>query len=137
MTRKGYRLCEGCNKNRQERFFSSSRAKNCITCLKKSRSKSSHATRVQATYGLGPGEYDDLFQAQGRVCAICRQPRSQRLSVDHCHRTNLVRGLLCRRCNGRLLTAALDRPEILRSAADYLENPPALKHLGDRRYKGA
>lgn len=88
------------------------------------------------TYGLGPGEYDALFKAQEGRCAICRQPRKQRLSVDHCHKTGLVRGLCCRLCNGRLLTAARDKPDVLRRAADYLEDPPAVRHLGERHYTG-
>lgn len=103
-----------------------------MTCRKKSRSKAAHDARVQATYGLQRGEYDRLFEAQDGACAICRQTRRERLSVDHCHKTNMVRGLLCRLCNGRLLTAAKDRPEILRAAADYLENPPAPTHIGER-----
>lgn len=85
-----------------------------------------------STYGLEKGEYDKLFQAQGGVCAICRQPRKQRLSVDHDHKTGMVRGLLCRMCNGRLLTAAKDKPEVLRAAADYLDNPIARDVIGER-----
>nr|WP_243725339.1 endonuclease VII domain-containing protein [Actinomadura rubrisoli] len=88
---------------------------------------------MSRTYGLARGEYDELLKAQGGVCAICEQPRRQRLSVDHDHRTGLVRGLLCRMCNGRLLTSARDNPETLRSAADYLECPPAVSIIG-RRY---
>lgn len=133
--RKGYRLCKSCGKNRAERFFSGPRGKICETCRKKSGSKARHETRVMKTYGLGKGEYEALFKAQGGRCAICRQPRRQRLSVDHDHKTGLVRGLCCRMCNGRLLTAARDRPEVLRAAADYLESPPARTHLGDRFYK--
>ncbi|WP_254716163.1 endonuclease VII domain-containing protein [Actinomadura sp. WMMB 499] len=88
------------------------------------------------TYGLGPGEYDKLFEAQGGVCAGCRQPRRERLSVDHCHTTQLVRGLLCRRCNGHILPYSKDSPEVLRRLADYLEHPPAVAILGERYYQG-
>ena len=88
-----------------------------------------------STYGLGPGEYQALFDAQQGRCAICGGTRRQRLSVDHSHATDLVRGLLCRMCNGRLLTAARDRPEVLRAAADYLENPPAVRVIGERFYR--
>lgn len=130
--RTGYRECSRCRRNRAERFYSGPRGKTCESCRKKSRSKASHETRVMSTYGLATGEYDTLFQSQGGRCAICQGTRRQRLSVDHCHKTGLVRGLLCRMCNGRLLTSARDRPEVLRAAADYLENPPALRVLGQR-----
>lgn len=131
------RPCKGpCGRSRAERFFSSPRGRICSDCRKRKRSTSSHDRRVSETYGLLAGEYKKLFDAQGGVCAICKEPRSQRLSVDHDHKTGLVRGLLCRRCNNQLLAkGARDRPEVLRAGADYLENPPALLHVGERYSK--
>ncbi|WP_424214802.1 endonuclease VII domain-containing protein [Streptomyces sp. BI20] len=129
--RKGFRKCATCSRNRAERFFTK-QGKTCSTCRKRTRSASTHEARVQATYGLEPGEYALLVDRQGGVCAICEQPRSYRLNVDHCHKSGLIRGALCRMCNGRLLTAARDNAQILRRAADYLENPPAPRFLGER-----
>jgi hypothetical protein len=136
LPRKGYRRCKGCGKNRQEQFFVGKRGTMCSTCRKRSRSKASHEQRVMRTYGLASGEYERLLHAQDGACAICKQRRSYRLNVDHSHATGVVRGLLCRLCNGRLLSAARDRPEILRAAIDYLESPPAVRHLGERYYQG-
>ncbi|AWN05263.1 endonuclease VII [Streptomyces phage Ibantik] len=128
------RKCTRCSKNRALRFFTP-KGRICSDCRKKSRSKATHEARVTDTYGLEPGEYDQLFEAQGRKCAICGGTRRQRLSVDHCHKTGQVRGLLCRMCNGRLLTSARDNPSTLRNAADYLERPPAVEILGIRIHK--
>ncbi|GHF61187.1 hypothetical protein GCM10010218_48410 [Streptomyces mashuensis] len=133
--RKGFRRCSRCERNRAERFFTP-RGRICGTCKKTARSTASHEARVRSTYGLGPGEYDTLFRLQGGCCAICGGTRRQRLSVDHCHKTQLVRGLLCRMCNGRLLTAARDRPTVLRAAAQYLDDPPAPRLIGRRFYQG-
>ncbi|MFF7588604.1 endonuclease VII domain-containing protein [Kitasatospora purpeofusca] len=91
---------------------------------------------MREVYGLAAGEYDRLFVAQGGACAICGGTRKQRLSVDHCHKTGAIRGLLCRMCNGRLLTAARDKPERLRAAAEYLESYPCDRILGRRWYGG-
>jgi hypothetical protein len=129
------RPCDKCGRNRAERFYSGPRGKICVTCRKRTRSAASHDKRVSETYGLALGEYASLFEAQGRVCAICKQPRTTRLDVDHNHANNIIRGLLCRLCNRRLLTAARDNPETLRAAAKYLENPPAVFYLGERFYK--
>lgn len=134
------RPCKTCGRNRAERFFRSPRGRVCLSCQKRSRSKATHARRVGAAYGLAPGEYEELLAAQGGVCAICRQQRSYRLNVDHDHKVErqalalgappevaaraAVRGLLCRRCNGRLLPACLDDPAILSNAIDYLTHPP-------------
>jgi hypothetical protein len=53
-------------------------------------------------YGISPAEYDALLAKQGGACAICRKRSKQRLCVDHCHVTGMVRGLLCHECNGAL-----------------------------------
>ena len=51
-------------------------------------------------YGLSVEQYDRILEAQGGVCAIClKAPKKQRLNVDHDHKTGVVRGLLCFRCN--------------------------------------
>ncbi|MFE5009750.1 endonuclease VII domain-containing protein [Streptomyces sp. NPDC056696] len=129
--RAGYRQCSKCEKNRAVRFFTP-QGRVCSTCRKKTRRASSHEARVTNTYGLEPGEFQALMDYQGGVCAICRQPRRYRLDVDHDHKTGLVRGLTCRQCNRRILPGAKDNPETLRSAADYLDDPPAVRFLGPR-----
>ncbi|MEW1546899.1 endonuclease VII domain-containing protein [Streptomyces tsukubensis] len=134
--RAGTRQCARCGRCRAAKFFTGPRGRVCLPCQKTARSRAAHASRVQATYGLGPGEYEQLLTAQGGVCAICRQSRTRRLDVDHCHRTGIVRGLCCARCNRQLLARGLgDNPAIARSAAEYLEKPPAVRILGKRFYR--
>jgi hypothetical protein len=135
--RKGFRQCTKCGSNRNIEKFFKPRGRICFPCQKTGRSAASHDARVQNTYGLGPGEYEALFAAQNGVCAICGAARRYRLNVDHDHKSGVVRGLLCRLCNGRLLTAARDKPEVLRNAADYLESPPAVRAIGARYFTGA
>lgn len=68
-----------------------------------------HARYVERTYGLEPGEYDRMLEAQDGRCAICgKQPRSKRLSVDHDHDTNKVRALICQPCNRGLRSFEYD-----------------------------
>lgn len=126
------RPCKGCGRNRAEKFYTSARGRTCATCRKARSRTNSRNRRILETYGLTEAEYDSLFAAQDGRCAICGGVRRQKLSVDHRHADGLVRGLLCRLCNGRLLTAARDLPAVLRAAADYLENPPAVAVLGER-----
>lgn len=133
IARKGFRECAKCGKNRSEKFYTSSRGKVCSTCRKTSRRQAARNTRIQSTYGLSADDYDQLFKAQDGKCAICRESRKTNLAIDHCHKTEAIRGLLCARCNGQLLArGARDRPEVLRRAADYLESYPAWKVLGPR-----
>ncbi|MFG3582579.1 endonuclease VII domain-containing protein [Streptomyces sp. NPDC047990] len=131
--RAGYRRCTKCSKNRAEKFYTSSRGKVCSACRKDTRRAASRNARLQATYGLSSEEYALLFAYQGGRCAICKETRRSNLAVDHDHKTEAIRGLLCQRCNGQLLArGARDRPEVLRAAADYLEDFPAWKVFGPR-----
>ena len=58
--------------------------------------------------------------AQEEACAICGYPQfSEDLSIDHCHETGEVRGLLCKHCNLGL-GHFRDDPERLKAAIDYL-----------------
>lgn len=68
-------------------------------------------------------DYLELLEKQGGLCAICyKHPKDdyrRRLSVDHCHKSNTVRGLLCNMCN-LMLGHAKDVPNILDKGAKYL-----------------
>lgn len=56
-------------------------------------------------YGITIEQYDAMLKSQDGKCAICKFifPESKKLwnrpCVDHCHETNKVRGILCRKCN--------------------------------------
>ncbi|MFB7420739.1 endonuclease VII domain-containing protein [Streptomyces sp. NPDC056210] len=84
-------------------------------------------------YGLSMEDYEKLLKAQDGACAICGGKRKYNLQVDHCHKTEAVRGLLCKSCNKGILRSARDNPQTLRNAASYLENYPVDQILG-RRY---
>jgi hypothetical protein len=86
-----------------------------------------HRQRVKTTFGIEPQEYDRMFEEQDGVCAICKKEETAtrlgtviRMPVDHCHTTGQVRGLLCDKCN-KGIGHFFDDPDLLRSAADYLE----------------
>lgn len=70
--------------------------------------------------------YDELVFKYGSTCAICgtlETELNKRLSVDHCHTTNEIRGLLCTNCNIGL-GMFKDNPELLDHAQRYLRLPP-------------
>ncbi|WJV49930.1 endonuclease VII domain-containing protein [Streptomyces flavofungini] len=132
--KKGYRKCSRCDRNRAERFYTP-RGRICLDCRRARQRKSARDARVHRTYGLSVDDYAQIFKFQDGRCAICRETRRTNLAVDHCHKTNAVRGLLCARCNSTLLArGARDRVDVLRRAADYLEKYPAWEALGEPRY---
>lgn len=67
--------------------------------IDKVKAKSSYLKRF---YGIDLKQYNELLTKQNEVCAICLEKekiKNQSLAVDHCHKTNKVRGLLCFNCN--------------------------------------
>ena len=123
--------CAKCGRNRALKFYAP-RGRVCSFCQKRRTSNASRETRLLETYGISLADYDAMLAAQGGVCAICGGTRKANLDVDHSHKTYLVRGLLCRRCNRRLLPASLDQVDLLLKAIEYLNNPPAFAVLGER-----
>jgi Recombination endonuclease VII len=79
-------------------------------------------------YGLTIDQVETMRDAQQGLCKICQRPeyrrgaggRVKRLSVDHCHETKRVRGLLCHDCN-TAIGLLQHSTEMLRRAAMYLE----------------
>lgn len=85
-----------------------SRCRGCMSDLhaewRKRNPSASRLRNLKSKYGITREDYLSLLDSQGGVCAVCKKEestggRSSWLYVDHCHRTGLVRGLLCSKCN--------------------------------------
>ncbi len=137
------KYCGGCGKVKKHAEFYKNRSNwdgvgpRCKPCMAveqakwrdKNREKvnaNQRKRRLLKDYNLPVEEYDRLLEAQGDKCAICeatetrtRAGNTHLLSVDHCHETGKVRGLLCNNCN-RALGLFNDNPEMLRRAVAYL-----------------
>jgi RNase P subunit RPR2 len=99
-----------------------SRCKACSTIRRTDYAISARAKSYMRFYGLSPEQFEDIGCLQGWTCAICSAPFEsfpEAPSVDHCHSTGQVRGLLCRKCN-TMLGNAQDSVEILTGAIAYL-----------------
>lgn len=82
------------------------------------------ASRLKTVFGLTAQEFCDMLDAQMGVCGICGNPlysydNDKRPSVDHCHDTGKVRGLLCKNCNSGI-GMMQDNPDIVYKAYQYL-----------------
>lgn len=73
--------------------------------------------------GLSPDQLLEIFESQGRACAICQASLTfpdRQTHVDHCHATGVFRGILCRRCNQQLGHYEA-WPDFHKAAAAYLQ----------------
>ena len=94
--------------------------------------------RWAKVYGITADEYWAIHEYQYGACAICQRATgaTKRLSVDHCHKTGYVRGLLCTTCNRNVLGHLRDDTDALQRAIEYLNYPPAFYAIGERIVPG-
>lgn len=140
--------------------MTSTKAKVCIDCLpgskrpcpypgprccthdreKKKRQRLARRDQYQQReFGITLEEGDLIVEFQGGGC-ICAEwtgynGNTRALSTDHNHQTGVVRGKLCKHCND-LLGRVKDDPAFFRRMIAYLENPPAVRLLGERIVPG-
>lgn len=79
--------------------------------------------QIKWSTGISEQDYNTLLSDFGHKCGICGKHEDlnkKRLSIDHCHDTQLVRGVLCNSCNVAL-GLFQDNPIILKKAIKYLK----------------
>ena len=134
-------VCRGCKESKPLADYPISAGEHGLRCKKCTADIISDAQKrayhLRSLYGLKMSEWKDLFKKQLGTCAICRKQlpsldkmlevadksaawKDRDWNVDHCHVSGKVRGILCRKCNAGL-GAFDDDPELLESAADYME----------------
>ncbi len=104
------KLCSCCNRNYMYRA-PGSKGTVCVNCQKLKK------------FGINFSDYEKMLIVQDNTCKICKNPETTRdpqnnkirnLSVDHCHETGKIRGLLCTKCNTGI--------GLFRENIDYLQN---------------
>jgi hypothetical protein len=76
---------------------------------------------TKQVYGIAREEYEALLVKQKGKCPICTK-KLRRPSIDHCHVTDKVRGVLCRHGNSSLSVFEKDPSAVDRLVA-YLGLP--------------
>lgn len=76
---------------------------------------------LERTYEMTIDDFESMVLDNGGTCEICncKLDMSGLTHVDHCHKTGVVRGVLCSTCN-RGLGYFKDNVEVLEGAVKYL-----------------
>jgi recombination endonuclease VII len=100
-----------------------------IRDLKNPRTEYKLKRLLREKYGLTLEQFNKMVEDQNGLCAICGSPETakhnrgkgkvRRLSIDHNHVTEKIRGLLCSNCN-HMIGSARESLPILKAAIDYL-----------------
>jgi hypothetical protein len=110
-------LCTNCGRarDREGRLL-------CASCNSRKINPTVNLSRRCRQYGITVLEYRQILADQGGVCSICLRPPNGRwdtLTIDHCHATGAVRGLLCGTCN-KAIGCLQDSVDVVERAANYL-----------------
>ncbi len=124
------KTCNVCKEEKDESCFSKDKGRKdglcgmCQPCNQKRCKKWADENKehrkyfnIKKLYGLEKKEYDAMYTNQKGLCKICGN--SRKLHVDHCHKENKVRGLLCITCNIGIGHFA-EKTERLQKAIEYL-----------------
>lgn len=100
----------------------------------KCRKIGTRAAWILKTYGITMEEWEQIWEEQGRVCAICKRPprKDEAFHIDHEHqegKAGPLRGIVCAYDNTRII-GRLKSHERAQALADYLLDPPAKRALG-------
>lgn len=85
---------------------------------------------LKKMYNITLAQYQELWEESNGKCWVCGWTwvaGKRRLSVDHDHKTGLIRGLLCYTCN-KGLGVFRDRVDALLGAAAYLQSNWSVHH---------
>ena len=129
-----YKICSSCKKLKEDNEFENCyivgrkelKISICKNCGNKSKSKKDRAIKsyLKIRFKITIEQYNELFANQNGCCAICGTHQSNlkhRLCVDHDHKTEKLRSLLCTNCNVGLGNFK-DNIQFLKFAIIYLEN---------------
>lgn len=115
-----YTSSDACPKGHTERFVTTN---NCVGCAKVNDRKRGGLIkwrRIEKVYGLTRELFHEMLTLQCSQCCICLCSLTETTAhIDHCHRTNRVRGLLCGPCN-RGIGIFKDDVSRIESAIKYL-----------------
>lgn len=82
---------------------------------------------IRRKYGLSKEQWYAIYDAQDGRCYICqrteaqiRKSKSKYLTVDHCHTTGVIRGLLCGNCNMNVLPGIRENAQVAERIVSYL-----------------
>lgn len=143
----GHKVCPKCNQRKSLSEYSSIRVSWCRQCCREKRrveSKTKHYKEhrsaylkefiktprgiarqqnihLKREYGITLKDKEEMLWGQGGKCDICRcsDPGKRGWVIDHCHRTNKVRAVLCDLCN-KMLGQGKDDPVRMLNACRFL-----------------
>ena len=113
--------CKKCNKINWDKWVENNK-EHYKEIKRKGQNLFHHEHKKYERRGITKDQYDIIFDIQKGKCSICKEHSKDgtSLAMDHNHKTNEFRGLLCKECN-RALGLFGDNIDVLQNAVIYLQ----------------
>ena len=111
--------CKVCHLEQRKRYLKEGR----MTWGKYGNKENKREWALIKTYGITNEDYDEMRVSQDHRCAICKTHETELkrvLNVDHCHKTGIIRGLLCIKCN-HAIGLLKENIQSFNNAIEYLQ----------------
>jgi hypothetical protein len=105
--KKNYEEC----KRREELYRNNNRKKN---------REYTRAWHIKRKYGLSVLDRNNLLKKQNHKCALCGELLGRKFSIDHCHKSGKVRGIVHQFCN-LVLGFSKEDVNILKKTIKYIK----------------
>lgn len=95
-----YQSLTKCPQGHTVRFVTNNNCVACSNATANKRKEKARWARIYKEYGITQTDFNKMLQQQDNKCSICScDINQQNTHIDHCHNRNIVRSLLCNRCN--------------------------------------
>jgi hypothetical protein len=120
-----YSRCKDCYNEyqRSDKTKIKNNIRNIVTGYHHKRSSYFKDYHFKKKYGISTIEYNQMLVSQNFLCKICKVHHTEAhngLYVDHCHKSEKVRGLLCQKCNSAIGMLREDI-NIINNVLEYLK----------------
>ena len=125
------RICSNCKKKKPLNKFHRDKTNKgghkykCKECSKayfltEKGKQTKKANHLKNRYNLTLKQHKQMYLSQNGCCAVCKvSVPYDKMDTDHSHKTNKVRGLLCRSCN--IYTGVIERaPDLVPKILEYI-----------------
>jgi len=115
---------EPCKNGHKERYVGTH---NCVECNRISMAKRKHRvrwSRIEKEYGITESAFYEMLSFQKGKCKICNIEIDTNCHIDHSHKTGVVRGLLCSKCN-QAIGLFNEDTDIMAAAIQYIKSHEA------------
>lgn len=116
--------CKLCQYNERQVYRKSSKGKKRLA-------ESRRKYELRSKFNMSVDDYFEMYEEQDGRCKICYDRQHSyraHLAIDHCHKTGIIRGLLCNSCNVGIGNLK-DSPKVLKRAIAYIKKFGKIPHF--------